>query len=90
MPRVVARFAMCLAVVAIGCGGDPPPEHAYPREIVENFVASCRERGEEANCKCAIDRLQRQFTLEEFLALEARLARGEIPKEMVDAVAACR
>ncbi len=90
MRRSIARCLPLLAVVAVACGGDPPTVHQYPKEIVDNFIKSCRERGDEANCRCAIDRLQNTFTLEQFQAMEARLAKGEVPKEMVDAVADCR
>jgi hypothetical protein len=74
-------------LAASGCAGDPP--NPYPSEVVETFVASCRTRSDERICRCAIDRIQRRWSLDEFKAFEARLAQGEVPKELVDSVAEC-
>ncbi len=73
---------------AAGCGGGPPTP--YPDDVVENFVVACRTRAPESVCRCAIDRIQRAFTLEQFRAFEARLAQGDTPKELVDSVADCQ
>jgi hypothetical protein len=84
------RAAVLGAVLAggAGCGGGPP--NPYPDEVVDNFVTACRANAPEKVCTCAIDRIQRRFTLDEFRAFEQRLAQGETPKELVDAVADCR
>jgi hypothetical protein len=70
------------------CRGGPP--NPYPSEVVETFVASCRTRADESLCRCAIDRIQRRWSLDEFKAFEARMAGGEVPKELVDSVADCQ
>ena len=70
------------------CGGGPP--NPYPAEIVENFVTSCRTRADEKICRCAIDRIERRWSLDEFKAFETRMAAGDVPKEMVDTIADCR
>jgi hypothetical protein len=75
-------------LVLCGCRGGPP--NPYPSEVVETFVASCRTNAPESVCRCAIDRIQRRWTLEEFKAFEARMADGEVPKELVDTAAECR
>lgn len=77
-----------LLTLAAACNGRPPD--VYPPDVVENFMRSCTARSAERNCRCALDELERRFSIDEFRALEARTTRGEIPKEMVDAVAACR
>ena len=66
------------------------PSNPYPAEVVETFVASCRTRADEAVCRCAIDRIQRRWSLDEFKAFEARIADGAVPKELVDSVADCQ
>ncbi len=71
-----------------GCKGGPP--RPYPEDVVRNFVTACRSNAAESVCECAIDRIQRRFTLDEFKAFEERMAQGETPKELVDAVADCR
>jgi hypothetical protein len=73
----------------LSCGGSTPP-NPYPPEIVEAFVAACRTNAEESVCRCAIDRVQRKFSLDEYLAFENRIAHREVPKELVDATAECR
>ena len=77
-----------MALLVWGCGGGPPTP--YPEEVVEAFVVSCRTNADEAVCKCAIDLIQRRWSLDEFKAYEARVAKGEVPKELVDSVADCR
>jgi hypothetical protein len=86
--RAARRLPGGLALLAIAsCGGGPP--NPYPDDVVKNFVDSCRTRAAESVCTCAIDKIQRRWTLDEFKALEARLAQGEMPKELVDTVADC-
>ena len=82
-------MASGLALLAlVSCGGSPP--NPYPPEIVEAFVTACRANAQESVCRCAIDHVQRRFTLDEYLAFENRIAHREIPKELVDATAECR
>ena len=76
-----------LVLLAAGCGGSPP--NPYPQEVVDNFVTSCRTHAEERVCQCAIDRIQRRFSLDEFLAFEERIAQGEIVKDVMDTVTDC-
>ncbi len=77
--------AALLAVWA--CGGGPP--NPYPADVVEAFVVSCRTRADEGICLCAIDRIQRRWSLDEFKAFEARMANGDIPQDLLDTVADC-
>ena len=80
---------MALVPLALwGCGGGPA--NPYPSEVVETFVASCRTKAAESVCRCAIDRIQRRWSLDEFKALETRMAGGDVPKELVDSVADCQ
>jgi hypothetical protein len=79
---------VAVALLVWGCGGGPPTP--YPAEVVEAFVVSCRTKADEAVCRCSIDRIQRRWSLDEFKAFEARVAKGEVPKELVDSVADCR
>ena len=57
---------------------------------MEAFVASCKTNASESVCRCAIDRIQRRLSLDEYLAFENRIAQREVPKELVDATAECR
>ena len=80
------RSMLLLAAVWAGC------RHAdvYPAEVVNNFMTECTTRSDARVCRCALDALERRFTLQQFLDFEARLRAGEVPKEMVDAAADCR
>ncbi|MGH7895983.1 MAG: hypothetical protein ACREQL_15020, partial [Candidatus Binatia bacterium] len=63
---------------------------AYSQEVVDNFVAACSRQGDLRSCRCAIDAIRRRFTIDEYRDIEARLAKGEAPKEFVAAVDDCR
>jgi hypothetical protein len=78
---------LALVLLAAGCRGGPP--HPYPQDVVENFVTSCRTHTEERVCRCAIDRIQRRYSLDEFRAFEDRMGRGEVVKELIDTVSDC-
>lgn len=86
------RRVLLVAALALLAACGKPVEHPYPDEVVEAFLASCRaQRGTTLeSCSCSIEKLQRTFTLEQFRDFEARLARGEAPGEMFDAIAECR
>jgi hypothetical protein len=63
---------------------------AYPPEVVENFLASCNQRGDPRACRCALDAVRRRFTIDEYRAYEARIARGDVPRELLAVVDGCR
>jgi hypothetical protein len=75
-----------LLLLATSCGGPPNP---YPQDVVDTFVASCRANTEERVCRCAIDRIQRRYSLDEFRAFEQRIGKGEVVKELIDTVTDC-
>ncbi len=83
-----ARLAIALVLGgALGCRREPD---VYPADVVANFMKTCTTRSDTRVCRCAIDALQHRFTLAEFHGFEARMQAGELPKEMMDAVAGCR
>lgn len=63
---------------------------AYPPKLVENFMSSCTKRSNERACRCALDAVRRRFTVDEYLAFEAQMARGEVPRELLEAANDCR
>lgn len=73
---------------AAGCRGCERG-HAYPPEVVDNFIAACRASASEASCRCTIDQLRRLYTYEEFQVIEQRLEARDVPPEMSDVLAAC-
>ena len=80
---------IALFLVALGCGGARPGP--YPTEVADNFLRACVGRGgSEASCRCALDKVQERWTLDEYQALEARIARGETPGELAAVISACQ
>ncbi len=75
-------------LLAMACGGGNT--QPYPAEVVGNFMRGCTARSEPATCQCALDKLQDQFSVDQFKGFEARMSQGEVPQEMVDAASSCR
>ena len=63
---------------------------AYPAELVENFLTACEQRGDRRSCHCTIDAIRRRFTIDEYRAMEARIEKGDVPREMLTALNDCR
>jgi hypothetical protein len=82
-----ALLALGSVVLAAACARH---EDVYPPDVVRNFLTACVPRADERICRCALDALQRRFSLEQFRAFEARMRAGDMPKEMLDAVTGCR
>ncbi|TMA34936.1 MAG: hypothetical protein E6J83_17900 [Deltaproteobacteria bacterium] len=79
--------ALLVAMACAACGGRGAD--LYPPDVVQNFMSACTARSDERICRCALDALERRFGIEQFLGLEAHMRGGEMPKEMIDAVAGC-
>ena len=82
-----AVLLLLVLFLAVACH---QPVDVYPSEVVQNFLRSCQVRADAKVCRCAINALQQRFTLDEYHAFEARIAKGEIPKEAADVVDGCR
>jgi hypothetical protein len=63
---------------------------AYPPDVVENYMTACTQRGTARGCRCTIDAIRRRFTVDEYLAMEARIAKGDVPREMLVVIDDCR
>jgi hypothetical protein len=80
--------ALLLAVVALAACSRAP-EQAYPADVVDAFVTSCRTKAPEGTCRCTIDELQRTVSLDQFEALDRQARSGAVPKPLGDAITAC-
>jgi hypothetical protein len=77
-----------LALVGAACRRDG---NAYPAEVAENFMHACTSRASEKSCRCALDELQRRYTLEQYQTIEGGIAaKNQVPKEIVGIMDACR
>lgn len=63
---------------------------AYPSDVVENYLAACKQRGDARACRCTMDAIRRRFTIDEYRAMEARIRKGDVPREMLAVVDDCR
>lgn len=85
--RLRGWVVLAALVAAAGCAQGPPP-NPYPAELVENFMAGCRQRSSESICECALGRIQRKWTADEFRQLDATLG-DAAAAQIADTVAAC-
>lgn len=74
-------------VVVAGCATEPPP-NPYPADLVENFMAGCQRRSSKSICECALARIQRKWTADEFRQLDATLG-DAAAAQIAETVAAC-
>jgi hypothetical protein len=74
---VLVAPLMALAVAACGGGGED-----YPAEVAEPFLSSCTAGGtSEAVCQCALDKLEEEYSLEEFTEESTAFAQGSASEE---------
>ncbi|MGC9503931.1 hypothetical protein [Baaleninema sp.] len=90
--------------IAIGLGfvttvlaacGDTTTESGYPQSAIDGFMNGCMSDAGELEyarelCECAIDRIQQDYSFEEYREISQRVEGGEaLPEEMLDITAAC-
>jgi len=91
------RVALAALAVLFACRS----REAYPPEVADQFLVSCMAKlpaGQErqrdafaASCRCMLDRIQEQYSLEQFNALEARMsAANTVPDDLLQIAAQCR
>jgi hypothetical protein len=81
-------MAVVLGTLLVACSQG----EEYPRQVVENFMRACTAQpgATEDACSCAIERIQEEMTLEEFVRFEARIEEGGQPAgEIQEIVASC-
>lgn len=87
--RILATTALAvtLQILVAGCAKEPPP-NPYPADLVENFMAGCQRRSSESICECALRRIQRRWTADEFKQLDETLG-DAAAAQIAETVAAC-
>ncbi len=63
----------------------------YPSDVRQNFLEACRTAGSTASkCRCALELVEQEFTLSEFVQLDAEMARtGRVSSDLQVLVAGC-
>ena len=60
-------------------------DRAYPQEVADEFLKSCEESGSKRDfCQCVFERVQQQYTFEEFSVIESKIIAGEPPEDFVE------
>ena len=85
--RLRRSLLAAVLLAAAGCTQEPPP-NPYPAELVENFMAGCQRRSSQSICECALSRIQRKWTADEFKQLDATLG-DAAAAQIADTVSAC-
>lgn len=68
-----------VVLVMAACGGRGED---YPPEVAEPFLSSCTAGGtSEAVCQCALDKLEEEYSLEEFTEESTAFAQGSASEE---------
>ncbi|MDC0835254.1 hypothetical protein AY599_20070 [Leptolyngbya valderiana BDU 20041] len=65
---------------------------AYPQQAIDNFLESCTagDASRQPVCQCAIDRIQEEFSFEEFIRLDRAVGEGgQPPAEITTIMEAC-
>ena len=58
---------------------------AYPADLVQNFMNACMQNGSNQEfCSCVLDKIQSNFTLEQFTEIENGMANGTSYPEFVE------
>jgi hypothetical protein len=57
----------------------------YPESVAEEFMKSCEESGGTKEfCTCMFDKVQQEYTFEDFSTIETKISAGEPPDEFVE------
>ncbi len=57
----------------------------YPGDVVDEFLKSCEAAGSERSfCRCVLDKVEGEYTFEEFSVIESKINAGEPPDEFVE------
>ena len=83
--RIAAIAASAIAIGA--CGGKAD----YPASSERSFLDNCEQTGGDTkSCDCALDKIQGEFSYDEFKKEEAAIQAGSTPsRKLTDAAAEC-
>lgn len=66
----------------------------YPQSVADEFLKACETSGSKPEfCACVFEKVQQQYTFEEFSVIESKMTAGQTPADFVEftgkAKAAC-
>ena len=74
----------------------PHPTHKYPPQVVQAFMNACNQPSKDQSvnmeqvCACSINKIQNQYSLEQFITLSFEMKdKKEPPKELMELALQC-
>jgi hypothetical protein len=62
----------------------------YPSDVTQNFMNSCQVEADQKICSCLLDEIQKEYTYEEFSAIEVKMQAGQSPTDFLDFIGKAR
>jgi hypothetical protein len=76
-PSELAEFRQ----MAASCAGAKNPD--YPKQVQNNFIKACiGGGGTNALCSCSLDKIQQQWSIEQYMNIEQQMTSGSPPPEL--------
>lgn len=86
--KLWAMIVVAASVILAGCG-----KNEYPPVVTTNFINSCLQSGGSAQgCSCAIEKIQKKWTYDDFAKIEAQANLGDADavKKIMEVAQSCR
>lgn len=82
-------FGAILFATAIltSCGSK---KNDYPADFTQNFMNSCQVEADQKSCSCLLDEIQKEYTYEEFSAIEVKMLAGQSTTDFLDFIGKAR
>ena len=85
--RILSLGLGVLLAFSIACGGG---DRKYPAEVRSNFLNSCSSSGgSSSQCSCALEAIEKKYSLDDFVKLESRITQGQTVDELTSIVLKC-
>lgn len=66
-------------------GNNVAARATYPQSVADEFLKSCESSGSKPEfCACVFEKIQQQYTFEEFSVIESKLIVGQPPADFVE------
>jgi hypothetical protein len=88
---IAALAAALMLAVLVPAAGTTPAGYKYPSDVSAAFVKGCvKGGGSRGACKCVIRKMERKYTLKQFMRIVKRAAdSGDFPAAVDRMIASC-
>jgi hypothetical protein len=81
-------FIFMICIACFGCFRNAPLSKVkgepYPQSVAEGFMKGCQKQGEAKFCACVFVKIQKQYSLAEFVEIETKLKAGTPTEEFTE------